>query len=228
MNPKEVAALKAVQYVRDGMVVGLGTGSTAEFAIRALGERVGKGLKVQTIATSDESERLARELSIEVVTLEDEPVVDLTIDGADEVDPNLDLIKGLGGALLREKIVATASTREVIIVDPSKKVQKLGTRSPLPIEVIPFAWPLVHRELMEGGLRSKLRPAKDGQATYETDNGNLVLDCAFPDGIDDPLQMESRINRMAGVIENGLFVGLTHIVIVGNEDGTCEILERST
>lgn len=228
MNPKEVAALKAVEYVRDGMVVGLGTGSTAAFAIRALGQRVAQGLAVQTIATSGESERLARELSIEVVTLEDEPVIDLTIDGADEVDPNLDLIKGMGGALLREKIVATASTREVIIVDPSKKVRKLGTKSPLPIEVIPFAWPLVHRELMEGGLRSKLRTAKDGQDTYETDNGNLVLDCVFPEGIDDPSRMESQINRMAGVVENGLFIGLTHIVIVGNEDGSCEILERSS
>ena len=226
MDPKQVAACKAVEYARDGMIVGLGTGSTAAFAIEAIGERVADGLKVLTIATSIKSEKLARRLSIEVVSLEDEPVVDLTIDGADEVDHNLDLIKGLGGALLREKIVATASTRESIVVDPSKKVEKLGIGAALPVEVIPFAWPLVHRNLMECGIDSTLRTAKDGHTTYETDNGNFILDCTFPQGIVDPAQMESQINGMAGVVENGLFVGLADIVIVGNKDGTCDTMKK--
>ena len=134
---KELAARKAVEYIQDGMVVGLGTGSTAEFAIRALGERVQEeGLEIQCVPTSEASAALGEQLGLDVQNFEDNPVVDLTIDGADEVDPELNLIKGLGGALLREKIVAAASTREIIIVDPGKLVERLGTRSPLPVEVI--------------------------------------------------------------------------------------------
>ena len=226
MNPKELAGRKAVEYIRDGMVVGLGTGSTAEYAIRALGERVAAGLKIQAIATSEASARLAAELGIELLSLEDQPVIDLTIDGADEVDPDFNLIKGLGGALLREKIVAAASTREVIIVDPSKLVDRLGTRSPLPVEVVPFGWNMVQRQLMEQDLRAELRQAPSGDEAFETDNGNFILDCHFPHGIENAVATEARINAIPGVVENGLFIGLTHLVIVGEESGTCRVLER--
>ena len=227
MNPKETCGNKAAEYIKDGMVVGLGTGSTAEFAIKAIGARVADGLEITAISTSEASTRLAKSLGIEVVSLEDEPVIDLTIDGADEVDPDLNLVKGLGGALLREKLVASASTREIIIVDASKLVDKLGTRAPLPVEIVPFAWPLVQRELMEQGLRAKLRPLPANGEPYETDNGNFILDCHFPDGIAAAAETERQINAIPGVIENGLFVDLTDIVVVGNGDGTCRLLKKS-
>ncbi len=227
MNLKEIAGNKAAEYVSDGMVVGLGTGSTAEFAIKAIGARVASGLHITAISTSEASTQLAESLGIEVVSLEDEPVVDLTIDGADEVDPQLNLIKGLGGALLREKIVAAASTREIIIVDPSKLVDQLGTKAPLPVEVVPFAWSLVQRRLMDQHLRTELRRSTDNDAPYTTDNGNFILDCHFPQGIAAAADSERQINDIPGVVENGLFIDLTDIVIVGQEDGSCRILEKS-
>jgi len=223
---KELAGRKAAEYVQDGMVVGLGSGSTAEWAIRALGERVAAGLSIRAIPTSEASSRLAAELGIEIVTFADEPIVDLTIDGADEVDPQLNLIKGLGKALLREKVVAAASTREIIVIDPSKRVDKLGRKGPVPVEVIPFAWPLAQRALMARGLRAELRREADGKTPAQTDNGNFLLHCFFSDGIDDPARTEGWINSIPGVMENGLFVGLTDIVIVGEESLTCRVLER--
>ena len=227
MNPKEAAGSQAVEYVADGMVVGLGTGSTAEYAIRTLGRRVAQGLRIHAVATSEASARLARELNIEVLDLEGGLTVDLTIDGADEVDPGLDLVKGLGGALLREKIVARTSNQLIIIVDSSKMVPRLGTRSPLPVEVVPFAWSLVRHRLAEEGLSAELRRDEDTGGPYETDNGNLILDCHFPDGIDDPVRTESRINALPGVVENGLFIDLADLVIVGEENGGCRQLHRS-
>ena len=227
MNPKEVAGRKAVEYVRDGMVVGLGTGSTAIHAIRALGERVAQGLQVQAIPTSNASGRLAEELGIELITLEDSPVVDLTIDGADEVDPALNLIKGLGGALLREKIVAAASTRQIIIIDPAKLVPKLGARAPLPVEVVQFGWTVVQRLLMEEKIQADLRKLPTADEPFVTDNGNFILDCRFAQGIDAPARMESWLDRLPGVVENGLFIGLADLVIVGQEDGACQLLERA-
>lgn len=227
MNPKEAAGSQAVEYVADGMVVGLGTGSTAEYAIRTLGSRVAEGLRIRAVATSEASARLARELNIEVLDLEGGLTVDLTIDGADEVDSGLDLVKGLGGALLREKIVARTSKQLIIIVDSSKMVPRLGTRSPLPVEVVPFAWSLVRHRLAEEGLRSELRRDPDTGGPYETDNGNLILDCHFPGGIDDPVRTESRINALPGVVENGLFIDLADLVIVGEENGGCRKLHRS-
>ena len=161
MNLKEVAGRKAVELVQEGMIVGLGTGSTANYAIQALGERVASGLNIQAISTSAATTQLAAEYGIDILTFEEEPVVDITIDGADEVDANLNLIKGMGGALVREKIVAAASTREIIVVDPSKLVNKLGTQSPLPVEVIPFGWPLAQRHLVPFPPR---RNARDGRA----------------------------------------------------------------
>lgn len=223
---KELAARKAVEFVRDGMVVGLGTGSTAAFAIRALGERVEReGLEIQCVPTSEASARLGEQVGLDVQGLEENPVVDLTIDGADEVDPQLDLIKGLGGALLREKIVAAASTREVIIVDPSKMVARLGTRVPLPVEVVPFAWSVAKLRLMDLARRVELRRLEDDEP-YLTDNGNYILDCHFADGIDDAAAMERRIDIIPGVVENGLFVGLADVVVVGQPDGQCRVIER--
>lgn len=223
---KDLAGRKAAEYVQEGMVVGLGSGSTAAYAIRAIGERVADGLSIQAISTSDASTRLAEKLGIELVTLEDEPVIDLTIDGADEVDPQLNLIKGLGGALLREKIAASASTREIIIVDATKPVDKLGTRGPVPVEVVPFAWSLVQRRLMDRGLRVELRLDLDHQEPYVTDNGNYILHSFFPDGIDDPAQAERWINAIPGVMENGLFINLTDIVIVAEEGCSCKVIEK--
>ena len=227
MNPKEAAGSKAVEYVADGMVVGLGTGSTAEYAIRTLGRRVAQGLRIRAVATSEASARIARELNIEVLDLEGGLTVDLTIDGADEVDSRLDLVKGLGGALLREKIVARTSKQLIIIVDSSKMVPRLGTRSPLPVEVVPFACSLVRHHLVDEGLRAELRRDADTGGPYETDNGNLILDCHFPGGIDDPVRTESRMNALPGVVENGLFIDLADLVIVGEENGGCRQLHRS-
>ncbi len=225
MNAKEAAGIKAAEYVEDGMVVGLGTGSTAEYAIRALGQRAEEGLRITAVSTSIASTQLAESLGLRVVTLEEAPSVDLTIDGADEVDPQLDLIKGLGGALLREKIVASATTRQIIIVDESKLVDQLGTKAPLPVEVIPFAWPVIFRAFTDRGLQPVLRNDANG-VPFETDNGNVIIDCTFPSGIDDAAKTESWINALPGVVENGLFIGLTHLVVVGHDDGSSRLLER--
>ncbi len=227
MNLKEMAGRRAVEYVEEGMVIGLGTGSTAAYAIKALGERVAEGLQIQAISTSEASTQLATQLGIAMKSFEDETVLDLTIDGADEVDPNLNLIKGLGGALLREKIVAAATTLQIIIVDTSKLVNRLGTRSPLPVEVVPFGWPLAQRHLIEQDLRAELRKEAGGDEPIVTDNGNFILDCHFPDGIDDAAGTERRINAVPSVVENGLFVGLTDLVIVAEESGNCRIIERT-
>ena len=223
---KELAARRAVEYVADGMVVGLGTGSTADLATRALGERArSEGLEIRCVPTSLASARLGEEVGLEIRSLEDCPAIDLTIDGADEVDPRLDLIKGLGGALLREKIVAGASAREVIIVDASKRVDRLGTRSPLPVEVVPFAWTLARMRLMELASQAELRRDQEGQP-FVTDNGNYILDCRFTGGIADPADTERRIGEIPGVVENGLFIGLADTVVVG-DGGRCRVLERN-
>lgn len=223
---KALAARRAVEYVREGMVVGLGTGSTAEFAIRALGDRVSGGLTIICVATSESSDRLGRGLGLQVEPVEDHPSIDLTIDGADEVDGNLDLIKGLGGALLREKIVAAATAEEIIIVDPSKLVDRLGTRGPLPVEVVPFGWPLTQRRLQAMGATACLRRLPASDTPFGTDNGNYILDCTFPGGLDNAGECERRIDEVPGVVESGLFIGLTRRVVVGQPDGTCQVLER--
>ena len=226
MLPKEVAGRRAAEYIETGMVVGLGTGSTAEFAIRAIGERVAAGLEVKAIPTSEASAQLAVELGITLTTLEDDPAVDLTIDGADEVDPDLDLIKGLGGALLREKIVASATARQVIIIDPSKLVKKLGTQARLPIEVVPFSWSLVCNRLSERGIEPTLR-MQQAEQPFVTDNGNYIIDGRFPEGIDDAEATDIWLNTLPGVVENGLFVAMTHLVVIGEADGTSRVIEKS-
>lgn len=214
---KKTAAEAACAFIEDGMTVGLGTGSTADFAVKHLGERVAMGLRIRGVPTSKRTEELARKVGVPLATLDEVDEIDLTIDGADEVDPRLDLIKGLGGALLREKVVASITKRQVIVVDPSKLVPRLGTRSPLPVEVLPFGASVVEKRFRARGLDPRLR-VKDGR-TFVTDNGNHVLDVHFPHGIADARQLERDLNTTPGVVENGLFLGLTWKVIVGEPGG---------
>jgi len=213
---KKKAGEKAAESIKDGMVVGLGTGSTVYYTIMKVGELVRGGMKLVCIPTSVQTEALVKELGIPLTTLAEHPEIDLTIDGADEVDPDFNLIKGMGGALLREKVVATASAREIIIVDDSKLVQTLGTRSPLPVEVIPFALDVVKPRLAALGCDPV--PRMKRSQLYLTDNGNNVLDCRFR-AIEDPVGLERALNLMSGVVENGLFLGLTDEVVVASADG---------
>jgi ribose 5-phosphate isomerase A len=214
---KKAAAEAACAHVREDTIVGLGTESTADFAVRHLGERVKQGLRFRGVPTSLKTEALARQVGIPLVDLNDVESIDVTIDGADEVDPKLDLIKGLGGALLREKIVASLTQRQIIVVDPSKMVTKIGTKSPLPVEVLPFGYRVVERRLLKLGMHPTLRQ-KEGKPVV-TDNGNLVLDVRFPQGIDDARTLERDLNNLPGVVENGLFLGMTWRVVIGEADG---------
>ncbi len=213
---KKRAGEKAAEFVKDGMIVGLGTGSTVEWTIRKLGQKMKEGLNITGIPTSIRSEKLALELGIPLSTLIDHPIIDLTIDGADEVDPHFNLIKGLGGALTREKIVASCSKREIIVVDDSKLVDLLGTKAPVPVEVLPFAWNTCKNALTK--LNSKPILRKIGNENYVTDNNNFILDCRF-NGISDPIGLEQNINNIPGVLENGLFVNLINMVIVASPEG---------
>lgn len=213
---KKRAAVEAVGQVREGMIVGLGTGSTAAYFIRELGARVRMGLEVNAIPTSLDSERIAREVGIPLTTFQEHPSIDITVDGADEVSPALDLVKGLGGALVREKIVARASKRVVIIVDESKLVDRLGSKAPIPIEVLPFAVPPVSFHLERMGGRPIVRETKG--IRFVSDNGNHMIDwhCG---PIEDPLALEREIKWLAGVIDCGIFSGIASIVIVAGTDG---------
>ena len=214
-DAKRAAALRAVDLVRSGMVLGLGTGSTAAYAIDEIGRRLADGTlrDLVGIATSVASEARARALGIPLTTLERHARVDFTIDGADEVDPARRLIKGAGGALLREKIVASASARLAIVVDASKRVARLGTRYPVPVEVAAFGWSTHVDALRALGGEPVLRMHDD--APYRTDGGNFILDVRFAGGIDDPEGLEQAIRRRAGVVETGLFLGFSPEVIVG-------------
>jgi ribose 5-phosphate isomerase A len=212
--------------VTDGMIVGLGTGSTADYAIRRLAERVkDDGLRISAIPTSLRTELLANELGIPLVDVNGIHQIDLTIDGADEIDPDFNMIKGGGGALLREKVVARLTRLEVIVIDPGKRVDRLGRQWPVPVEVVPFGWTQAARALRGLGCDVRLRGPSEEQP-FRTDNGNYVLDCHFP-RIDHPADLERRINAVAGVVECGLFVGLAHRLVIGSPDGRCEVIERS-
>lgn len=223
MNPKQRAAEAAMEFVESGMIVGLGTGSTADFFIAALGAalRSGRVKEIRGIPTSRASERRAMELGIPLTTLAAAPRVDVTVDGADEIAPDLGLIKGLGGALLREKIVAQNSGRLVIIADASKTVQTLGSRSPLPVEVVPFAHECQVAFLEKLGATAALRRGADG-GVFVTDNGNYIYDCRFA-GILDPAGVESRLLHRAGVVETGLFLGMASVALVADESGVRRI-----
>ncbi len=224
LNLKKIVAEKAVDdYVKDGMVVGLGTGSTSEYAIKRVGELVKKGFTLTCVATSQRTADLATGLGIRIVSLEEVDHIDVTIDGADEVDPKRQLIKGLGGALLREKIVAAASLSEIIIVDDTKLVERLGTRSPLPVEVIPYGHEKTAYALELQGCKAVLR--MDGDVPFRTDSGNYIYDCRFEEGIESPFFLESRIDVIPGVVENGLFLNTANVVLVSHPDGTITKME---
>lgn len=215
---KQLAAATAVREVHSGMRVGLGSGSTALHAVRLLGERVSKGLEIVGVPTSRETARAAREAGIPLDDLDERPRLDLTIDGTDETDHRLRLIKGGGGALLREKIVASASGRMIVVADASKVVDTLGA-FPLPVEVIPFALGVVRARIRRLGVEPVLRKAKDGAGPFATDEGNLILDCPFR-AIEDPESLDATLSRIPGVVEHGLFLGLATEVIVARK---CEI-----
>lgn len=222
MKAKKLTGEKAAEYIEDGMIVGLGTGSTAYYAIKKVGELVRNGLKIKAVPTSKETAELAAEEGIELVELADVEGLDLTIDGADEVDPDFNLIKGGGGALLREKIVASATDKLIIVVDESKLVENLGA-FPLPVEVTPFSWQYTQRMVEKFSCSSEIRK-KDGEI-FVTDNGNYILDCDFGK-IEDPLKISVELNKLPGVVENGIFAEMAEIVIVGYNDGHIEVLDK--
>ncbi len=217
---KEAAGRAAAKLVREGDIVGLGTGSTAYFAVVALGERVKAGLKIIGIPTSVHTADLARAVGIPLTTLDDHPEIDITIDGADEVDPKLNLIKGGGGALTREKVVASASKKMVVVADSGKVVAVLG-KFPLPVEVIAFARTVVERKIVALGGSPKLRVKADG-SPFVTDNGNEILDCSFGK-IADPPALARELSVTPGVVEHGLFIGLAKVAVVARGTAVEEI-----
>lgn len=219
---KKLAGEKAVdEYVKDGMTVGLGTGSTAYYVILRVAELVRQGYDLRCVATSVASEKLALENGITVVDLNDVNHVDVTIDGADEIDPKMNLIKGLGGALLREKIVAAASVQEIIVADESKLVEKIGTRVSLPVEVLPFGHVRTAYGLKRQGCEPVLR--MNGEKPYVTDGGNYIYDCRFDGGIEYLSFKESAIDAIPGVVECGLFVNMAAAAVIAHRDGSVEI-----
>lgn len=213
---KREAAVRAVDLVEPGMIVGLGTGSTAALAVDEIASRLGTGelRDIMGIPTSKSTQQQAVLRGIPLTTLEEHPVVNLTIDGADEVDPSGNLIKGLGGALLREKIVATASEKLVIVVDPTKLVGRLGTRAPLPVEVASFGAGAHGDVLRELGAEASLRTTREG-APFISDEGHYILDCRFAGGIRDPAAVERTLRARPGVVETGLFLGMEPEVVIG-------------
>lgn len=221
---KSLVAERATALVENGMAVGLGTGTTATLFIHALAARVKAGLSIRCVASSDASDHLARSLGMCVFTLAELPHLDLYIDGADEVGPGLALIKGGGGALLREKIVASAADRFIVVVDSSKIVQCLG-RFPLPVEVIKMALPLVESRL--GGLQLNPIQRQRGDAPYLTDEGNFILDCACA-SIPDPERTAAEIRAIVGVVEHGLFINMGKLALVGGDQGVTELTSEST
>ncbi|HEY6083529.1 MAG TPA: ribose-5-phosphate isomerase RpiA [Chitinophagaceae bacterium] len=223
MNPKQLAGEKAAEYIENGMTVGLGTGSTAYWAIQKIGSMVKQGLQIKAVATSRQSESLARELEIPIVAFADIDHIDIDIDGADEVDPQLNLIKGGGGALLREKIIASNSRRFIVVADESKFVTVLG-KFPLPVEVIPFAWELSFRQLQRLGVNPVRR--KINGEIFITDNGNYIADLAIG-SIPDPRELQQRIGLIPGVAENGLFLRMADTAVIGQANGSVKILSAT-
>jgi ribose 5-phosphate isomerase A len=212
---KRAAAEKALELVQDGMLLGLGSGSTVRYFTEGVGRLVADGMKVRGVPTSRATAELAAEHGIPIVT-ELVGSIDLAVDGADEVDSSLNLIKGRGGALFREKLVAAAARRFIVVVDESKVVKRLGV-GVLPVEVLPFLWRTTAERLAQLGLSLVLRGGEE--TPYGTDNGNLILDVTVPDGIGNPADLGRQLKLVTGVVEHGLFVGMTDTVIVSDEDG---------
>src|ERR1700688_2834623 len=215
MDEKQIAAESAAELVKDGMVIGLGSGSTAQIAIRILGEKVKNGLQIIGVPTSHKSEEIARALGLRLATLEDYHALDLTIDGADEVElGSLDLIKGRGGALLREKIVASSSRQLIIVVDESKIVNKLGSHGEVPVEIVLFGWQSTAHRLEKLGWKPVLRSGPD-ELPFVTDGGHYILDCSFEKGAS--IQSKAaQLHDTVGVVEHGMFLGMTTEVHVGS------------
>ena len=221
MNLKQQAGERAVEFVKDGMTIGMGTGSTVYWTIRRLGELVQEGLKIRIVPTSKQTENLAIEQHISLVTFADVRELDLTIDGADEINPELDLIKGGGGALLREKLVATASKQLIVVADQSKVVSRLGT-VPLPVEVVPFGWETTIRRIENLKLSATLR-IREGKV-FITDNGNYILDCHCGK-IENPVNLHHQLKLLTGVVETGLFTRMASIAVIASADGV-RIIEK--
>ena len=219
-DAKRMAARRALEFVEDGMSLGLGSGTTSAIFIKELGERVRQGLYIRGIATSAASQQLAESLSIPITNFNDCPTLDLAIDGADEIGPGLALIKGGGGALLREKIVESAARRFIVVADSTKLVTTLG-RFPLPVEVIQMALPIVAPKLEALGFNAKLRHHPDG-SLYITDEGNVILDCAGV-SISDPAKTAAEIRAIVGVVEHGLFLNMASLALIAGEDGVREV-----
>ncbi|MGZ3951433.1 MAG: ribose-5-phosphate isomerase RpiA [Flavisolibacter sp.] len=223
MNGKQLAAEHAADYIRNGMTVGLGTGSTSAFAIQAIGRKVKQGLSIKAVASSVRSEDLARENGITLIPFSEVKSIDIYIDGADEVDSNLNLIKGGGGALLREKILAFNSKQFFVIVDDSKLVHHLG-KFLLPVEITSFAKELTIKQIQKLGCTTQVR--QSGNQDYITDNGNFIIDCDFKQ-IENVEELHQTINGIPGVVENGLFLNrMVHQVIVGYESGEVKVLNK--
>lgn len=221
---KQIAATAAANLVEDGMVVGLGTGSTSNFLIYALAQRVQSGLHiVGAVSSSQASQDLAANLGIPVTNLDTHPTLDLYIDGADEIDTQLNLLKGAGGALLREKIVASAARRFIVIADVTKQVTHLGQTFPVPVETVPFAITPVrkHLEALGAVVTTRIITGKP----FVTENGNIILDCAFSGGISDPIGLNANMHRIVGVVETGLFLGMAEQVLIGGPEGVLTLPE---
>lgn len=223
---KKSAALKAVEFIRDGMIVGLGTGSTAKHVVAALGEQVRAGMKLRGVPTSEETATLARQAGITLIDSDNRWVIDVAIDGADQVDPKFNLIKGGGGALLKEKIVAASAKQFVVVVDRTKLVPVLGGSFPLPIEIIPFGWGSTAREI-ETLTSSRVVLRERNGVPFKTEAGNLIVDVHVV-RIDNPSAVEIALNQIPGVVETGLFVGRTDVLIVGTAGGAETYLAKRT
>jgi len=214
----------AAELVEDGQVIGIGTGTTVAYLIDALAERARAGLRFTAVATSESTDRAARAAGFTLAGLERHPVLDLDLDGADEVDPRLNLIKGRGGALLREKIVACASRRFIVMVDEAKPVQRLGESASVPVEIVPFGWTATRRAVERLGATANLR---GGEQPFRSDNGNFILDCRFRD-LTDPAPLATAVKSIPGVVEHGLFLGLASLVLVAHADGSVSKMEPNT
>ncbi|WP_410982804.1 ribose 5-phosphate isomerase A [Bacillus cereus] len=220
MNLKRLAGEYVADFIKDGMNIGLGTGSTVYWTIQKLGQLVSEGLTIQAVPTSIETKNLAEQLSIPLISLNEIDYLDLTIDGADEINPDLHVIKGGGGALLREKIVAVSSQKLIIIADESKLVTDLGL-FPLPIEIVPFAWEQTSKRIQSLGCQTILRIQNN--KPFITDNDNMILDCVFPNQITKPIETHQQLKMITGVIETGLFIDMVDKAIIATENGIKEL-----